>query len=78
MKVTAEIAYYPLAKVDFVEIIKNVINEFPSFNLDLSYTAVSTIARGEHEELLALIKKIIEKYFPDNPSVLEVKFSNAC
>ncbi len=74
----AEISYYPLSKDKYKEIIGNVIHSFSEFNLKITYTEMSTIVIGKHGEVLKLIEFIIMNHFPENPSILEVKFSNAC
>lgn len=78
MKITTEMSYYPFARDNFKEIVKNVIGDISGFDLELTYTPLSTLVTGEHVEVLKMVQHIIEKYFPDNPSVFECKFCNAC
>jgi uncharacterized protein YqgV (UPF0045/DUF77 family) len=78
MKIMAEFTYYPLAEKEYQDIIKNVVTEFSNFDLDISYTSISTIVTGNHSEILRLIDHLITKYFSIQLSILEVKFSNAC
>lgn len=78
MKIMAEFAYYPLAKKEYQGIIKDVVAECSNYDLEISYTAVSTIITGNHSEILQLVNHLITKYFSIHFSILEVKFSNAC
>jgi uncharacterized protein YqgV (UPF0045/DUF77 family) len=78
MKIMAEFAYYPLAKKEYQDIIKEIVTECSNFNLELSHTAMSTIVTGDHSEILRLVNHLITKYFSSFLSILEVKYSNAC
>jgi uncharacterized protein YqgV (UPF0045/DUF77 family) len=78
MKIMAELSYYPLAKYEYPDIINNVVAEFSNFDLEISYTSVSTIVIGDHSDIIQLIEHIITNYFMIHKSILEVKFSNAC
>ncbi len=74
----AEISYYPFTKDEYKEIIGRVVEQFSSFDLECEYTPMSTIVKGEHAEILKMMAEIIQHNFSKNPSILNVKLSNAC
>ncbi len=78
MKINVEMSYYPFTRDNFKEIVKNVIADIENFKFDINYTPLSTLVKGDHKKVLKMVQLIIEKYFPDNPSVFECKFCNAC
>ena len=78
MNVMAEICYYPFTKEDYKTIIGNVMDDFSLFDLQCEFTPMSTIVTGEHKEVLKLVESLVSKHFSKNPSILELKLSNAC
>lgn len=78
MKVEAELTYYPFAVDDYKEVVREVLDVFPTMNLDITYTSMSTIVYGEFAEVHKLVEKVVEMFFTKYQSVLEVKYSNAC
>ncbi|MCG0278570.1 MAG: Ykof family thiamine-binding protein [Thermanaeromonas sp.] len=73
-----QVALYPLGVKEYPEIIKDVLASWSTQGLEVETNSMSTILRGEEEEVWRAVKALFKAAACRGEVVLVATFSNRC